>query len=109
MNSFLSLIKRIKRSIKNGSFLHKIKNRYILATRSFYIKKKIDPNKIAFMPYQGRYECNPKLICEELIKRNKKFNLVWIAKEKGFNEKEQFPKELKIVKFPSKECYGEIN
>ncbi len=109
MNSFLSLIKRIKRSIKNGSFLHKIKNRYILATRSFYIKKKIDPNKIAFMPYQGRYECNPKWICEELIKRNKKFNLVWIAKEKGFNEKEQFPKELKIVKFPSKECYEEIS
>lgn len=59
--------------------------------RIFPIKKK----KIVFCCIEGTtgYTCNPKYIAEELIRRNKGFELVWLVNDIS----KKFPKEIKVV------------
>ncbi len=40
-------------------------------------KMEIDNNKIFFFTYQGRYDCNPKYITEQILKENLQYDLVW--------------------------------
>jgi len=101
--------KRVVRAIKNGTFFTKVKQKTIKIFSSSYVKNiKIDENKITFITFQGRYECNPKAICEEIIKQKLPYKLVWIAKKDDFNNLEQYPKELKIVLHNSIESYKEL-
>ena len=63
-------VKIIIRSIKNGTFFTKVKYNIIRRFSSVYTNSiKIDNSKITFLTFQGRYECNPKAICEEIIKQ----------------------------------------
>ncbi len=59
--------------------------------RVFPIKKK----KIVFCCIEGTtgYTCNPKYIAEELIRRNRGFELVWLVNDIS----KKFPKEIKVV------------
>lgn len=59
--------------------------------RIFPIHKK----KIAFCCIEGTtgYTCNPKYIAQELIRRNKGYELVWLVNDMS----KQFPKEIKAV------------
>ncbi len=86
----------------------KIPFRYL---NHFYIrnaKKRygIIPNKIVFSNYMGNnYGCNPKYICEELLKTNN-FDLVWLVKDEI--SKEDFPKGVRIVPYQSKAALKEL-
>lgn len=101
-------------SIKNKDF-HKvfcfmgIKFKINTASlNAFVIKRlKIKNNKIVFCNYMGNgYGCNPKYICEELIKRNEKVDIVWLVKNNTSTN--DFPKRVKIVDYNSKEALLEL-
>lgn len=59
--------------------------------RIFPVKRK----KIVFCCIEGTtgYTCNPKYIAEELIRRNRKYELVWLVNDR----KKKFPQEIKVV------------
>lgn len=39
---------------------------------------KVQKKKIFFTNFSGNYECNPKYICEEILRRNLPWDLVWV-------------------------------
>ena len=109
MNEAILKIKRIFRALKNGTFFEKIKNRLIILRRNKIIKNvKINSNKIVFLPFQGRYECNAKAIANELLKEKTDLELVWIAKSDAYKKKELYPKEIKVIEYGKEECYKEL-
>lgn len=60
----------------------------------FPIKK----NKVVFENFLGKgYGGNPKYITDELIRRNQDVDIVWVSN----NPAEDFPKEVRVVKFGS--------
>lgn len=105
----MHFIKRVLKSIKNGTFMYLVKRKLTKIFSKFLIKgKKIKNNKIMFIPFQGRYECNLKAICNEIIEKKLPYEIVWAAKEREYNNKDQFPKELKLVKFGTAKSYKEL-
>lgn len=70
-----------------------------------YRLKPIDKHKIVFCNYNGKgYGCNPKYIAEEMIKRHPDWDYVWIVG----NDNMVFPKEIRTVKYDSKESIYEL-
>ena len=109
MNRFIYLTKAVIRAIKTGTFFAKIRNKLVIFNRKNYIKGiETNPKKIVFYTFQGRYECNAKYIVEYVLREKIDLELVWIAKEKAYKDMSQFPKELKVVRGASKECYKEL-
>lgn len=51
---------------------------------------------IVFRTFQQEYCCNPKYICQELIKRNTNLRLVWIVNKKKVNIK-TFPECVTLI------------
>ncbi len=68
-------------------------------------KQKIIDNKIVLSAVDGRYDCNPKYIAQEIINRKLSYELVWLVK----NDKEivngNFPSELTVLKKGTYEAY----
>ena len=60
--------------------------------RIFPIRKK----KIVFCCIEGTtgYTCNPKYLAQELIRRDKGYELVWLVND----TEKKFPKEIKAVR-----------
>lgn len=62
-------------------------------------------NKIVFDNFSGRgYGCNPKYIAEELIRRNRKYDIVWLVRD----ESEAVPPNVRIVKIYTKRANLEL-
>jgi len=58
----------------------------------------VQKNKIVFCNYVGKgYGCNPKYIAEELLKRRKDLDLVWMTKNTAL----AFPDEVRTVEWES--------
>lgn len=68
----------------------------------------VQQNKIVFMTYSNDYECNPKYIAEEIIKRQLPYDLVWIVPPKGSMMKSHFPEQIRRVRRNSYYAYHEI-
>lgn len=67
-------------------------------------------NKVMFTTTQGSYTCNPKAICEELIASGSNLKLVWAVFNRNVETKElrnQYPKQVKVVKKGSLQFYKE--
>ncbi len=61
----------------------------------FPVKK----NKIVFSQFGGRgYGCNPKAICEEFLRRDEDYDLVWVLSEKMTAKKAGVPKGVRTIK-----------
>lgn len=61
-------------------------------------------NQIMFRTYQNKYTCNPKYLCEEIIKENLDCKIIWVyAKNSG--DIGQFPPEAELVKFGTFDYY----
>lgn len=55
----------------------------------------IKRNKIVFYTMSGTYGCNPKYICEEIIRRKLPYELVWITDKS--REEGDFPASVRLV------------
>ncbi len=76
-------------------------------TSLFYLFRllPVKRNKIVFCNYVGKgYGCNPKYIAEEIIKRNRGWDLVWLT---DFPTA-PFPKEIRTVKYESTKAVYEL-
>ena len=69
------------------------------------VTTKVQPNKIFFFTQEFRYGCNPKYICEELLKRNYDVDIVWRYDELIKNG---LPKEVRKVKAGTYDYYKEL-
>lgn len=60
---------------------------------------KIDKKKVVFSQFGGKgYGCNPKAICDEFLRRNEGYDLVWIL-GKGVKKKDAgIPKGVRVVR-----------
>lgn len=79
-----------------------------IAIRFVSKRTSVDPNKVFFMTTRGDYNCNPKWICDEFLKRNSGCKAVWCIREKTDMEQNRFPPELKLVNRRSLEFYREL-
>lgn len=95
-------------SVKNVGGYHKLYTilgmKFKVFTNSICIDKEykkfvdnlpVQNNKILFHSNTNSYSCNPKYIAEEILKRKLPYELVWVVN--NLNNKDSFPKEIKIV------------
>lgn len=70
---------------------------------------KIVPNKVFFFTQEMRYCCNPKYICEELLRRNEDVEIVWRIPDKASKKgRGGVPDCVKGVRAGSFSYYKEI-
>lgn len=105
-------VSKIINSIKEGTFLkkvnHKISITVMLVLRKVFAdNKKINNEQIMFLTFQGNYNCNPKAIANEIIKRKLPYRLVWVVNKDNLKNTEEYPKELILVKKNSLKFYIE--
>lgn len=106
-----SMKEKILRALIEGNFCKKIIDKIDrdigLIMRKFISRnKEIIPNKIMFMNYQNDYACNPKYICEELLRQNVNCDIVFVVKNIN-RVKKNFPKKIRLVKRHSYDFYIE--
>lgn len=107
------MFKKVINSIKEGTFFEKVKHKINVNVKKVLRKitlknAKIDPKKVIFITFQGKYTCNPKAIAEEFIRRNSDYKLVWVVRKEDLKERDKFPSELKLVVRESLEFYKEL-
>ena len=107
------MFKKVINSIKEGTFFekifHKINVNIKKVVRKIVVRNvKIDPKKVIFITFQGKYTCNPKAIAEEFIRRNSDYKLIWVVRKEDLKERDKFPSELKLVVRESLEFYKEL-
>lgn len=75
-------------------------------TKIYIHVSKPKKNKIVFDNFLGKgYGDNPKYICDELIKRQNNLDLVWLSN----NMDEEFPKEVRVVKYGTQKALRELS
>ena len=72
----------------------------------------IDQKKILFTNFSGNYECNPKYICEEILRRRLPWKLFWVVWGEGAQKNViapgRYPEGLVLRKRYSKEFYHDL-
>lgn len=105
------LIKVLLKKIKKGfSVIRKFLDTVLAIPARLIITytNKVVDNKVVFMTYNNDYMCNPKYICEEILKQNLPLDLVWVTTKKKKENPEQFPEGVRLVVRGSYEFFREI-
>ena len=78
--------------------------------REFCAELPIDENKIVIDNFNGgSYGCNPKYITEELLKRNKNYDIVWLVRSvRNEVRKGYFPQGIRLVGYGTKQGLKEL-
>lgn len=73
---------------------------------------KVRKNKIVFTNFSGDYECNTKYICEEILRRELPYEIVWVVQTKGPKKNiissERYPSCLTLTERGSYEFYRHL-
>ena len=72
-----------------------------------YRNGRVVNNKIFVMTYDNRFNCNPKYIVKEIIKRNLPVDIVWATTNNDTNSIKDFPKQVRLVKYGSYSMFEE--
>ena len=73
--------------------------RHLLKCRLIRLFKPVKRNKIVFSQFGGKgYGCNPRAICDEFLKRNAGYDLVWILGKSKSREEAGIPGGVRTVK-----------
>lgn len=56
-----------------------------IARKNISRKNPIQKNKVVFMHYNNKYECNPKYICDEILNQGLDWDLVYVVNKKAVN------------------------
>ena len=107
------MLTKIYRALLEGKFFRKTQNylkrafKKILSIidfqlgrpiRYFYVKnKEIVPNRIVFSAVDDRYDCNPKYITEEILRRGLPYEIIWIQKKSNQKAPEIYPSKIQVV------------
>lgn len=101
-------LSNIEKALITGNTLIKIRqkldNLISGIFRHFWAKQqKIQKNKIVFMGYEDRYECNLKYIAEEILRQGLPYELIWLAAKNTKSLKKDAPAGITVVKKSSYE------
>lgn len=80
----------------------------IPARRWISSHNKVQSNKVLFMTYNNDYICNPKYICEEILRQDLPLELVWASSEKKMMNPDQYPEKVRLVCRNSYEFFREM-
>lgn len=72
-----------------------------------YRKGNVENNKIFVMTYDNRFNCNPKYIVKEILRRKLPVDIVWAASYKDANSMRSFPDQVRLVKYGSYSMFEE--
>lgn len=84
----------------NGLFI-------LIGRRLIARSTRIEPDKVIFCTTRGSYNCNPRAIADEIIRRQLPWKLVWVVNEGDLHDLNDFPRELRLVPRYSYEFYRE--
>ncbi len=65
----------------------------------------VEKGKILFFTFQGTYTCNLKYISKEIFNRTLPWKQVWVVFDSVGSLQGQFPEEVELVQFGTKEYY----
>lgn len=68
----------------------------------------VQRNKVFFMSTRGDYQCNPKWICEQLVREGVACDIVWCIRAKTNIPLSRFPQRVRFVTRGSLEFYREL-
>ena len=97
------LANKIVKAVQEGNLLKKVYQEFYvwyMKKISFIMQKhwdksiSVENDKILFLTFQKNYTCNPKYICEEIMRRKLPWKLVWV---KGAFSHGNFPPEIETV------------
>lgn len=92
-----------------GSFWKEFDRILGFVSREIYKRTvKTVPNKVFFFTQEMRYCCNPKYICQELLKRNDDVEIVWRIPDKASKGRGGVPYSVKGVRTGSFDFYKEF-
>ena len=93
-----------------GHIIGKLNELTALVTRTVIsLRTKVDKNKIVFMHYDNKYQCNPKYICEKLLEQNKGYDIVFVVTPELAEEfPSSLPKGVRTVKINSLEHFYDL-
>lgn len=69
---------------------------------------KVQKNKVVFMTFNNDYACNPKYICEEILRQELPLDLVWVSTEKKMKNPVQYPENVRLVSRNSYTFFKEL-
>lgn len=104
-------LKKILSLLSNPKRIKLFLNRKLAGCmKNYYYKTiKVNPKKILFLTFQGAYTCNPKYICDQIIKEKLPWELIWVVDNmKNEVVVDGFPKQVKLVERNSKEYFREL-
>lgn len=84
------------------SIIKRLKKIYKLYRTSKIVNTPINPNKIAIMTNTNFYTCNPKYIYEELVRRNKGYEIVWLVNTPEV-DRTGYPEDAKVLSIETDE------
>ena len=104
--------KRLKKFIK--SLPKRISKRInkkiaILGINWLRRSKEIEKDKIFVVTFRGEYDCNAKYICEEILKRNLPYRIVWTVRKDRDRGPKAFPQSFTFVQRGSYYFYKHLS
>lgn len=80
-----------------------------LAARQYIsLTSRINRNKIIFVHYDYKYQCNPKYICEELLRQHKGYDIVYAVKKDAQGNTPVLPEGIRAVEINTYEFFTEL-
>ena len=109
----LRRIKKVKRKIPGAGkkvkrLFRKVRNRISPPAAPNVGDIEINNEQIMFFTFQGKYTCNAKYICDEILRRRLPWKVVWVTTKPVDKVKKSFPEQAVLVKFRSKAYYREL-
>lgn len=74
----------------------------------WYHTTKVKKDKILFLTFQGQYTCNPRYICDEIIKRGLPWDLVWVVDDRKPETLAGFPEQVRVVERNTSAYFREL-
>lgn len=94
----------MRKTLKHRNFIHVVG---MWVFNILFRHRKIDQKKIFFLNFSNEYDCNPKYICEEILKQKLDYKIVF-ATSKNTKNLGDFPKNITIVYKGTPRFYKEI-
>ena len=112
MGVVTKVCKKLIQYIKEGSLLVKIKRVWKMSVglsirRALLSRYKIQPDSVAFFTFQHRYTCNPKYICDELLRESDKVHIVWGVKDDDISSYPNDPR-VSLVRINTPEYFAAV-
>ena len=100
------------RRTKFHKFFAKMVRYFDRAISNIYLEFKfrrqpIDDKKIMFLTSRGTYNCHPRAIADEIIRRKLPYKIIWVVRKENVVLNEVYPEEIETVRRGSYEFYQE--